>query len=416
LERTVRVDVPASPLAEEALASDKPNLVVDQTGGPRDGNVYISWTTCPRVVPDRTPEWIAPCVGPDSTLHVARSTDHGMTFEAPLTIGPATLRRPHFSDLAVGPDGSVDVVFRTSADASGRRGVWLARSTDGGATFGRARLVARFDAWGTARYAGPEPSIPGTAGNSNGGEPCGDGPWACPTGFKFPPLSMTVAVASDEKGVHVVWGGATREGQGQVFVRSSPDGVTWPAPARPLVPRRVGHQWLPDVAAGSGVVSVVFLDSRHDRAYRTNLPPGNRSDRTSSGPAVDAYVAQSSDGGRTWHDHRLSSRSFAPGLETHLDARAPWLGDYLYVAATPAGAYAVWTDTRDVVVGTDDRAGNAHDGFDVHAPCPWAPNSIDGPPTGYALPLTDDTCLRQGGLDTNVYGAWLPRDPQLPRS
>ena len=70
---------------------------------------------------------------------------------------------------------------------------------------------------------------------------------------------------------------------------------------------------------------------------------------------------------------------------------------------------AAWTDSRDLVAGDDARPDSRENGFDVHAPCPWVPNTVAGPPVGYTAPAPSDPCLDQGGLDLNIYGAWVGR-------
>ena len=414
LVHTARADgadrLPLSP-DDLATASDKPNLAVDQSTSPHRGNLYVAYSSCPRVVPERGPESIAPCVGSESVLRVARSVDHGQSFDEPVTIASAAFRRPHFADVTVGPDGNVHVVFRTNADDNGVRSVYLSTSQDGGRTFSEPSKVADFTGWSTGTYAGKlGPTDSTLNGAHNGGLPCGDGPFACPSGFTLPPLPITAAVVSDDRGVHVVWGGASPDGRGRIFSRHSPDGRHWPEAPSLVDDHPVGHQWLPDIVSDGKVLSIVYFDSRHDPAYAPDLPPGNTAERTSSGPAVDTFVAQSHNRGRSWEGRRVSSVSTAPNLETYLDARAPWRGDYLYASAVPGRTYAVWPDSRDIVVGTDPRSDNRGDGFDVHAPCAWVPNSVNGPATGYPTPPAADPCYQQGGLDQNVYGAWLTDD------
>src|SRR5207237_6552244 len=96
----------------------------------------------------------------------------------------------------------------------------LAKSTDGGQTFGPPVLVASIDQFDSSQYSG------------NGASDCGDGPFACPSGFTFSRFFSSSAVAADATGVHVVWAARTTDGgQSKVFVRNSPDGVIWPTPA-----------------------------------------------------------------------------------------------------------------------------------------------------------------------------------------
>jgi hypothetical protein len=385
-----------------ATSADKPNLAVDQTRGPHAGNVYMAWTECPRVVPERNIRSVAPCVGREGVMQLSRSIDHGRSFSDPITVGPPGPPLPKFADLAVGPDGAVYLTWRTSRLAPDEEGaIYLAKSTDGGESF-TTRLVTRFRAMRSRPFAGGGDSDQGIQG-----EGCGDGPFACPSGLTFAPFESTTAVAADERGVHLVWGGLLPDGQAKVFALNSPDGTSWPKRAVTIdsVPR--GHQFSPDVASADGVISIVFLDSRADPAYATDLPPGTTRDGKNPGPGVDTYVAQSRDGGKTWTERRLSTASSQPNYETYLDNRLPWRGDYMYVSAVPGGAYGVWTDSRDVVPGTDTRPDSEQNGFDVLAPCTWSPNSVNGPPTGYATPAYDDSCLSQGGLDLNIYGAPL---------
>jgi hypothetical protein len=70
---------------------------------------------------------------------------------------------------------------------------------------------------------------------------------------------------------------------------------------------------------------------------------------------------------------------------------------------------AVWTDTRDLVPGTDPR-GTAKPGgvdtFDGAQTCTWVPNDINAP--AFSSPSIGDPCLSAGGLDQNIYVARLP--------
>lgn len=227
----------------------------------------------------------------------------------------------------------------------------------------------------------------------------------------------TASLSSDTTGVHLVWSApvapisSAAKAQGKLFVRNSPDGLNWLSPALKIDSVR-GHEWQPDMASAGGVIRVLFYDSRNDPGYAPDLPPGNKLDlmgnASSSGPSVDAYVAESSDGGLTWTERRLSSKSFAPNFQVHNDARQAFLGDYITISAVSGGAFAVWTDNRDVVGGTDIRAGATNVGWGVYAPCAWDPNDINAPRNGdgsaYATPSFTDACLSQGGLDQNTYG------------
>jgi len=98
---------------------DGPALAVD----PRSGDVYVAYTRS-LSVNHATTMWSV-------------SRDHGRTWSAPAVVSPA-LVRPHLASLAVAPDGDV---YLAGIDV--RYGIWIARSTDGGRSFGAPVQAAR---------------------------------------------------------------------------------------------------------------------------------------------------------------------------------------------------------------------------------------------------------------------------------
>jgi hypothetical protein len=242
--------------------------------------------------------------------------------------------------------------------------------------------------------------------SGNGATDCGDGPFACPSGLTFSRFTTAPAVAADASGVHVVWNAELPSGQSKVFVRNSPDGTAWPTPASALDAVPVGHQWTPDIASAGGVISVVFYDSRADPAYSPSLPPGDTASGQNSGDVVHTLVARSTNGGVGWSETQLSTVGSNFNWETHGARRDGFWGDYIYISAVGTTVMAAWTDSRDLVPGTDPRetgADDDHDGFDVYQPCTYVPNDINA--AAYSSPTIDDPCLSQGGLDQNIYAA-----------
>jgi hypothetical protein len=381
-DRTVLVKkgTPSALFNASGLFQDKINLAVDQTTGSHAGNVYVAWGQ------------YTGQAGNNAIL-VSRSTDHGLTFSQPVRATPAALGTASFADLAVGPDGAVYVTFLNYPSTSNpNTDVWVVKSTNGGATFGPPALVASIEQFDSGQYSG------------NGFSDCGDGPFACPTGFTFSRFFSSSAVAADAAGVHVVWSARTASGQAKIFVRNSPDGISWPSPATTLDLVAAGHQWFPDIASSGGVISVVFYDSRADPAYAPTLPPGNTAGGVNSGDVVHTYVAQSTTGGTSWSETQVSSVGSNFGWETHGSRRVGFWGDYLYISAVGGTVKAAWTDSRDLVPGTDPRETGADDdadGFDVFQPCTYVPNDINA--ASYSSPLISDPCLSQGGLDQNIY-------------
>ena len=364
------------------LFQDKINLTVDQTTGPSSGNVYVAWSQYDGFAPN-------------NAVLFSRSTDHGLTFSQPVRVTPVAHGTASFADLAVGPDGTVYLAFVTYASSSNPSSdVWLSKSTDGGESFGPAAHVATIDLFDSSQFSG------------NGATDCGDGPFACPSGLTFSRFTTAPAVAADASGVHVVWNAELASGQSKVFVRNSPDGTTWPAPAATLDTFPVGHQWTPDIASANGVINVVFYDSRADPSYSPSLPPGDTAKGTNSGDVVNTFLAKSADGGQSWSETQISTQGSNFGWETHGSLRDGFWGDYIYISAVGGKVAAAWTDSRDLVPGTDPRetgASNDNDGFDGYQPCTYVPNDINA--ASYSSPAVSDPCLSQGGLDQNIYTA-----------
>ena len=349
------------------LFQDKVNLVVDQTSGPHAGNLYVAWARYAGRAQN-------------NVILFSRSTDHGASFSRPIRISPG-LAEEQFADLAVGPDGAVYLTYRTfSHQGPTQDAIFVEKSTDGGMSFSEPQLVATVQPFDSNSFSG------------NGSESCGDGPLACPSGLTFSRFASLSAVAADANGVHVVWSAELPNGQAKVFVRNSPNGTEWPTPAAPLDSAPRGHQYFPDVGSAGGVITVVFYDSRSDPAYSPLVPPGDTSQGRNSGDVVNTFVARSTDGGKSWVETQVTTAGSNYNWETHGSRRVPFWGDYIYVSAVPGGVYVVWTDSRNLVPGVDQRDPGATDGFDVFTTC------------GTKSPPASDACLSQGGLDQNIYG------------
>lgn len=345
------------------LFQDKINLAVDQTSGPRSGYIYVAWSRYSGRAAN-------------NVVLFSRSTDHGVTFSPPVRISPGQ-GEESFADLAVGPDGTVYLTYRNFAhQKSTSNTVSIQRSTNGGLSWSQPQVLAQITPFDSNQFSG------------NGSGDCGDAPFDCPTGLTFSRFASLSAVTADSSGVHVVWNSELASGQSKVFVRNSADGSNWSATAT-IDTIAVGHQYLPDIAAADGVITVVFYDSRADSAYSPNLPPGNTAAGTNSGNVVDTYVAKSSNGGSSWSETRISTVGSNFNWETHGARLIGFWGDYIYVSAVPGGVNVTWTDSRDLVPGVDPRDPGATDGFDV-LQCNAS---------------TLDSCNSQGGLDQNIYSA-----------
>lgn len=110
---------------DSAAFYDKEWLAVDATQGPFSGTVYVTWDTIKAL---------------SSKLMLTRSTNRGVNFSKPLKISSGVL-----SQIAVRPDGTVDLLWMKSTDidefVSGGSNFYHASSKDGGASFSPAHKL-----------------------------------------------------------------------------------------------------------------------------------------------------------------------------------------------------------------------------------------------------------------------------------
>ncbi len=254
---------------------DKPMLGIDRSSQPgRRGNVYVAWTEFRRH---------------ESVILFARSTDGGLSFSAPLEISDRpgspkdSVGADEGTDIAVGPDGTVYVVWSDST------GIRLDRSTDAGASFGGDVLVA----------STPDIvfGVPGIS-RSNG----------------YPSLEIDPATGR----LFVEWIDG-RLGPTAVFLAASDDGgATWSAPGAVDGDRSDDHffAWM-GLDPTTGLLAVGYYRSTPDMTMTYRL-------------------SWSTDGGRTFQHTEWSANAFHGGGE--------FIGDYTGVDAYGGRAFAAWTE------------------------------------------------------------------------
>ena len=361
--------------------NDKPWLAVDNSGGPHDGRVYVTWS---RFKFSRR-EY------KESPIFMAFSDNNGQTWSQPIEISgysPARcdtqVSRPRgrcdesqfsgghspglcdaqvsgrrgrcdesqFSNAVVGKDGTLYVAFLNQqfrGEEDGFRNQYLITTVhpDTLAVSGPYKVADLIDGQNDLPVGG---SGDATLCNSN---------------FRFNSAGNLAADPSDPAGstFYLVFAdnrngssfptrpevsqqppdsfacpsGATTDND--VFmVKSTDGGVTWTNPAAAdgsplrvnLDPLQDGKdQWFPFAAvAPDGRVDVMFYDRRDD--------PFNR--------LAHVYLARSHDGGATWTEQRVSS-SFS-NMNWAFDG-GQFIGDYNGMAIGPDGTtYPFWTDAR----------------------------------------------------------------------
>ncbi len=152
---------------------------------------------------------------------------------------------------------------------------------------------------------------------------------------EFPSLA-----AGRDATMYAAWADG-RNGDEDVFVRRSDDGGrTWRNAVRVNDNRRGDKtdQYLPRVSvAPDGRVDVLYLDRRND-------PGGNR--------MTDAYLAISSDEGKSFTSVRMSSKSFDSRVGPIIDEKLPIdFGSRIGLVSDKDTVVAAWTDTR---LGSED--------------------------------------------------------------
>jgi hypothetical protein len=368
--RYVRTVILATNTFGQGSFNDKTGIGVD----PTTGDVFAAWSDfhgkgCNEIL-------------------LARSTDHGATFSAPMKIsnGICGNQGPNF---AFGPQGQVYVSWiGTTGGSKGQNainGAVVVSSLDHGQTFSPARLVVTYNPFGSGAFSG------------NGGRECGDVPLACPTGFTFPRFDLAMpTIATNGSDVDLAFQVALPSGQGQIqFTKSSDGGATWSTPVA-IDPQPLGHQFFPWITASGGRITAIYYDSRADGAnYAPTRPPCNSASGVTSA-CLAVWSSTSTDGGATWAHSVVTDTLTNPNLEQFGGRKVPFFGDYIMVSAVGNTVAAAWTDQRDAVTAADTTGDN--DGADV----------AGDPETGGSCTSSFNFCFdATGGLDQNIYTAQL---------
>ncbi len=274
--------------------TDFPKVAVDTTGGPNNGNVYLTF----------------PTGGTSVTGVFTRSTNGGLSFSDPKPIPGAGA--PKF--VAVDAAGNVYIVslhctgvsVNCTSDASAQ--ILVSKSSDAGLTFQIPVIAA------TIR---PIPSpLPGNI-------------------FRTSTLPQ---MAADASGVYIVTDDFSAGDSNVLFSRSTDGGVTWSSPIR-VNDVTQGQQFFPAITSSGGIISVAWYDSRL----------GQLSNGTITG--LDVFYAESRDAGSSFSKNvRVTSASYNPNVASFpppLPLRV-FIGDYIGIAASPNTVHPIWTDERNI--------------------------------------------------------------------
>ncbi len=321
---------------------DKPWIAADNSGGPRDGSVYVCWSRfvdVNRGVPTR------------GEIRFSRSSDGGVSFADMQAISPSTDQFPIGCHVHVGPNGEVYVVW-ADRDAAAGFPIRFRRSFDGGESWDDVVQVNtlpirtpgsdRVRECGTGRVCAI--AVPNTMETLNGDVRMAPQAWMAvdTTGGPFTG-TLYVAWATDPPGP---------VDNSDVFLSHSADGgLTW-SPEVQIGGGTATDQFEPFVAVGrAGTMTIAWYDRRND--------PENY--------LIDVYATFSRDGGTTLDPLvRVTDESFPvppltgqPMSDGNFDpiTSACYMGEYIAVAADAESFYYAWGDNRNRVVSSNYPTG-----------------------------------------------------------
>jgi len=322
-------------------------------------------------------------------INVILSTDGGVTFSAPLTVGTGSIDQP---SIAVG-NGSVWVDWNQSGSMVARgapvtglgvfgpfnaqQAIPSATGSFGGIAVGPGPNGGKVIVTYQSPTGGQGPATIYANVDADGLGAGGFGPRITVTstnvgGFDFIPAQMERSVDAEAGMVWDATGGpfnnriylvyteepVNESNDTEIYVRTSTDdGGTWTAPVRvnddPLGPIR--SQFLPYIVLDptTGTVAVGFHDCRNDDGMNgTNMIPNDD---------AEYYGTFSTDGGATWAPNRRLSGGFSNATAS---GNGIDYGDYVGLSALVGKLYTVWADNANCD-GTNPN-GTLHQ-FDLYA-------------------------------------------------
>ena len=250
---------------------DKNHLWIDNSvSSPYQGNLYNAWTAFG---------------GSNSNdIEISRSTDNGETWGTAVNISQTINAGNHSQgvNIQTGPNGEVYAIFAIYDNwPSDEDAIGLARSFDGGATYESFRIISNI--------RGIRSSGVGKNMRVN----------------SFPVMAVDISTGQHRGNIYVTWtnigvpGVNTGSDADVYMIRSEDNGSTWSAPIRVNQdPAGLGKKhyqgWITSDPV-TGTLSMIWYD-----------------DRNVGGSQVEAFCGNSSDGGDTWEDFKVSDVAFAP--------------------------------------------------------------------------------------------------------
>lgn len=275
---------------------DKPWIATDRSDSFNSHRVFVVWTT------------ILQNSG-KTRIQLARSKDGREFKKAQLIAESPQGSFVQAPTVAVGPRGEIYIVWLEGE--FGRSQLKLAKSVDGGKTFGGPTVIAGF----------VNPAFPANGifdANS------------------FPSLAVDTSRRSSRGYVYVAYAARpdNRADRADVYLlRSTDGGGNWSPPLRLNDDTGIAEQMLPSVAvAEDGAVAASWYDRRND--------PVNLS-------LLDIYATASTDGGATFLPNRRITTANWPLVPTPFNLRGGYHGDYHQLGVDGRRFIFNWADDRN---------------------------------------------------------------------
>jgi hypothetical protein len=251
----------------------------------------------------------------NSPIMFSRSTNGGATFSRPRSIstgGPNGTPNNQGVDIAVGPDGTIHVVYEAFERSIGQSSVAAVKSTDCGKHWTQPVTVTLVS----------DPQAPGVA-------------------FRTPTFAFVAADDTDPNTVYAAY--QSFAGDYDVYVQRSTDGgASWGPAVQVNEDPGARHQIFPTIEVSNGAVHMAWYD------FRNSV--------TALNEALDVYYSCSNCNGNaypTFSDNvRVSDVSHNPECLMFGGGTAAFHGDYIELDARFDGANhqvaVAWADNRDV--------------------------------------------------------------------
>jgi len=328
-----------------SVFNDKEWIAVDNSGGPHDGRVYVTWSG---FLSDATGSY------QESPIYMVYSDDNASTFSSPMRISgtSAAFCTSHSNALSGASECNENQNSQPQVLPNGDLAVAFENGNGSGFNNGRGQMLATVYSPATNAIRGPYQIAPVVYDGSFDFPFNADGRQTfCNSNFRSGVSGSLGADAAgnlyfayfDDKkhqgefittsGKSIFVGGrstgyacpAGKSTDADIYVLKSTDGAhTW-TDVTPVAGHAGGDQFWPSVAAGGGTVAVLFNDRSYD--------PANK--------LVDVTLARSGGGG-IWRARRIDA---APSnFDNSFFGTGNFAGDYIDVAVDQTGTWhAVWT-------------------------------------------------------------------------